>query len=354
MANNVRMIDIAKKAEVSLATVGKVLQGTGGKNVRVSQETASRVREIARKFNYKPNLVARQLAIKKSYTIGVLIDAQPLPQNSIRLAEMGSRARQRGYHLMTLFEQAEPTLVNECLEEFRGRGVDGMICMHHVYPGQPELVPNLICESGIENVVFIDEPAIPNASFIGSDYMELGRNMVEYMLSKGYKKIALAINDLDWYTGPRVYRGYMEALVEHGMSPDKKLVWIGTENKPQGKDPHKIDEAVAKRIIKDLVVDQKAYAIMTVEDYWAVQLINTLKDQGYSVPKDVGIVSAGNRDISEFVRPKLTVADLQYRQVARGAIDMLIDMIENNENNGHKTDEERIFVPPKIIPGDSA
>lgn len=344
------MVDVANAAGVSLATVGRVLQGTGGKNIRVGRATAQKVRKIAQDLNYKPNYAARQLAGKKSHTIGILIDPSPYPSNSIRFAEMGSRARQKGYQLMALHEVPDPGLIEECLGEFRGRGVDGMICMHHAYPGQHDLVPSMVLQSGIENVVFIDQPSISGSTFIGVDFVDAGRQMVNYLFEKGRKRIAFATNDLDWYAGPHFCQGYVNALEKKGIEPNDDLIWIGTKHRKLGSDSHDIDDDTARRIIRDLVKNNHADAIVTSDDTWAAQIINALRDEGVKVPEDLSVTGSGNLDISRYLRPKLTTADLCHKKVSYKAVDMLIDKIENNHGG---SEPKGVFVRPKIIIRDS-
>lgn len=351
MAKTTRMIDVAQAAGVSLATVGRVLQGTGKNRIRVSEKTASRIQKIAQKMNYQPNLVARQLAGKNSQTLGILMDPLPVPANSIRLAEMGRRARQRGYHLMTLHEQPEPGLINECINEFKGRGVDGLICFHHSYPGQHELVPGIIRDSGMRNVVFIDEPCGLKADFVSLDYIHLGRKMVHYHYKKGRKRIALALSDLDWYTGPRFFKGYCRGMKEIGFTSPQSLVWIGTQHLGPGFDLHDIGPEGGKKVVHDLVEREKADAIISADDYWAAEIINTLLDMGRRVPEDVAVSGSGNYSVGHYTRPRITTADLQYQKIAHLAIDILVDKIEADQED-KKTRE--LFIPPEIIERESA
>ncbi len=349
--NKVRMVDIAQRAGVSLATVGRVLQGTGRNNIRVGPETAQKVRHLAKELNYIPNLAARQLAGKKSHTLGILLDPRHSPANSIRFSEMGTRARQKGYHLMALHEMPDTHLLEECLGEFKSRGVDGVICMHHAYPGQYDLVPKIITGSGIENVIFIDEPSIQGTTYIGVDFAEIGRQMVNYLLGQGRKRIAFVCSDLDWYTGPHFHRGYVEALVEKGLKAAEELIWVGTRHREPDSDLNRIDDLTAQQIIYDLVKNKGADAIVVTADLWAAQILNSLVDQGYQVPGDVAITGSGDLDVSRHVRPKLTTADLCYREVSHKAVDMLIEMIEND---AEKPTAQGVFVNPKIIIRDSA
>ncbi len=149
----VRMVDVARRAGVSVSTVGLVLNNAGSGSRRVGKETANKVRRIAEELNYTPNLAAQQLIKNKSAIIGVLMDPRPSEENSIRLSEIESRARELGYHLLVMHEQPRPEHVRECINELLGRGIDGLICVHHVYPHQPAMVAKLV-SAHIGNVIF--------------------------------------------------------------------------------------------------------------------------------------------------------------------------------------------------------
>jgi len=346
------MIDIAEKAGVSLATVGRVLQGSGGDNIRVGEKTAQRVRQIARQMRYRPNLVARQLAGKRSMTIGVLMDPKPTLPNSIRLAEIGARARELGYHLMTLHEQPEPQMVAECMGEFVSRGVDGVICIHHAYPGQHELVPKVILDSGLKNVVFIDKPVINGACSIGLDYAAASRKMLRYLLGRGRRRIGFALAELGWYTGPHMRDGFLAEQAAQGLVLNGELLWVGTEHRPAGADLHHISVETGHQIIEDLVVKGGADAIMTADDHWAAQLLNCLVEKGYRVPEDIAVAGCGNQAVGLYTRPMLTSIDLRHEQVARGAVDMLVEMIENEDDLAGCAKD--VLVEPVLVVRDSA
>ncbi len=338
-----RMIDIAKRANVSLATVGRVLQGTGGDKIRVSKQTAERVRRIAKELNYRPNLAARQLAGRKSKTIGTLIDPLPTLANTIRLAEIGRRSRELGYHTLFLHEHPQPDLIRECLDELISRGVDGIICVHHYYPGTYDKIAKIIVDSGIKNIVFIDKPEIPYDNYVGVDFEAVSELAVNHLIERNKTKIAFVLSTLNWLSGPILKTGYIKALKKQNIPVDDKLIWIGTERIDNQLDPHKISPEITNKIIDDIIIKQKADAIFA-DDIWAASLINVLYEKGISIPEDLAIIGHGNSPVSEFTRPALTTIDLQYNIVAKEAVNMLIKLIEHPEQ---KT--QPILIKPKLV-----
>ena len=72
----VRLADIAREVGVSIVTVAKVVNNTGGKNTRVSEKTAEKIRSCVKRMEYHPNMLARGLVGKSSDLIGVVLDRE--------------------------------------------------------------------------------------------------------------------------------------------------------------------------------------------------------------------------------------------------------------------------------------
>ena len=350
MRQSVRMVDVANRAGVSIAAVGCVLQGTGGNTVRVGRETALRIQKIADEMNYSPNLAARQLVGKRSRTIGILIDPLPKLANSIRLAEITRHARELGYHTIILHEEPRPKLIKECLDEFVGRGVDGLVCVHHYYPHHHDLIPKVIQNSSISSIVYIDRPDIDGVYYVGLDFEEVTKKIVGHLVKRGRKRIGFVTGTLEWYSAPRLLRGYQEALRENGLEVEADLVWVGTERSRTNPDLHHITAETAERIIDELVVNCGADAIIS-EDNWSARLLNCLVDRGYKVPDEISVAGAGNLEVGEYTKPSLTTVDFRYGIIARSAVDMLIENIENRYDEHSPRGR---FVSPELIIRDSA
>ena len=343
---NVRMIDVARLAGVSRATVGMVLHGTGSSRIRVGQETSARIKQIAREMEYRPNLAARQLAGKRSKIIGLMMDPLPTEANSVRLAAIDTRCREAGYHLMTLHEQPQPELVKECLDEFVARGIDGLVCLHHCYPGNPELVPRLV-SSRLENVVFFDRPPIRELPYVGPDYAGCTRLAVNYLLGRGYRRLGFVVADLQWYSGPRLKEGFLTQMTKHGQTVDDGQVWVGHQN--AFSDLTQLSPETADQVIDDMVVREKVDALVFAEDYWAARVMNRLQDRGYRIPGDVAVVGQGDKHIAEYLRPRLTTIKPMLAEAGTCAVDMLITKIEGGDISGQSK-----FLRPELVERESA
>ncbi len=342
---NFRIIDIAEKAGVSRAAASLVLTGTGRGRVRVSKETSQKIRTIAAELNFTPNLAAQQLAGKKSKLIGLLTSNIQSELNNTRLAEIEMHARNHGYHSLIMhgidFTASNKDDLEECVSELISRGIDGIICFPHMFPDDPAYIPRMV-SSRIKNVVFIDKPAIDGFSWVGPNYADGSRQAVRYFLNSGRTRIGLAISDLKWYSGPLMKNGYTEELANQGLEVDESLIWVA--NRDDSNISQDLSPKLAEDIVDYLVHEKQADAIYAINDYWAGQITTCLKEQGINVPYDVAVLGWGNTHFVNYIRPMLTSIDLQLKRVSAIAVEMLIDLLEN-EN----TEAKEVLIKPTIV-----
>lgn len=345
--NTVRMVDVAKEAGVSLTTVGQVLLGTGGKNVRVAKKTAERVRKVAVELNYHPNPVARQLAGMKSKIIGILVDPSVAPGTLKRLAEMEDALHDRGYRLMIGHPMNDEDKTSNYVEDFLARGIEGAICLVHGYPGKALSIAKIV--NRLKHVVFIMKPAVEDAYYVTIDEVEGSRQIVRYLHEKGRKRIGIAISDTVWPGMRNIRAGYFKELHAQNLSIDDGLTWVGGDMvRP---DPQHISPEISDLIVTRLVIENKADAIIAANDFWAARIINSLQKKGFNVPKDVAVVGRDNLEIATYIEPNITSLDSQHKLAALSAVNMLVELIEKNVIPASR---RCINIKPTLIERDSA
>jgi len=334
------MIDIAREAGVSVATVGHVLAGSGGKNVRVGEQTHTKITEIAKEMNYRPNQSAQQLAGKKSNVIAVAYDPQSSPFIQRMFAEMEGFASNLGYRLLV----GNPTFIKDkmvdFIDELLARGVDGLLCLHHGHR-DPELFPTHALRLG--NVIFLGKPPISGASYVTWDDTDGTRRLVRHLIEGGRKRPALLIADEVWRGTRQRKEGYLAELAASGFPADNAIIWVGGDRvRP---DPQMINDEMADAIIDEVVVAGKADSLLCQTDYWAAVLIRRLKARGMRIPDDVAMVSYDNFEFAEFLDPQLTTLDPQASKIAKAAVEMLHDMIQGKVD---KDLQQSIIVQPRM------
>ncbi|OHB49645.1 MAG: hypothetical protein A2Y10_05655 [Planctomycetes bacterium GWF2_41_51] len=335
---------IALKVGVSNIAVGHVLLGSGKKTVRVSEKTAERIRQVAAEMNYRPNLIARQLAGKGSNIIGVVIDTCAPEIHFKLLSEMERLAGLKNYRFMVGQTHNDISKINQYREDFASRGVDGIICMAHQDPDRGHEV--FAAYSSFKNVVFIGKPLLDNndSYYVSSDYREGMSKAVDHLCTQKCKRIGLLL--LSTRTKAMEFRleGFELGLKNHGFEKKHDLVeYIGL--------PGQISIKSLEPYILRLVHDHSVDGILACNDMIAAMAVRILQTNGLKVPEQVRVIGYDNVDWAGLFNPGITTLDQNYMQMSKLAIELLWAQI-NNQKIERK--QRCVMVPPTLVVRQSA
>lgn len=341
----VRLADIASEAGVSTVTVAKALNRTGGKNARVGEATAARIREIAARLNYRPDSIAQQLAGKKSKIIGVVMDSCAPQTHHERLSKMEMYASSKGYKFMIGQSHDDIEKTKAYAYEFSSYGVEGIICMAHRYRGAEKEIAELY--NSVAKTVFMERPLGLADSYsvsinTGSAYQEA----VEYLVEKGRKRIGMLLVKGFFEDDPMSLRQacYMDGLKNSGLPFDQKLV----QRIPVAE---QINEDSYLPIIKELVFEQKADAILTTNDTMAAMVIKVLRKHKIKIPEEVAVIGYDNIDVAKLVSPSITTFDQNNDELSKAMVDLLLKVINGEDI---PIEERNIIIEPLLIKRESA
>ena len=343
-STSVRQVDIAKEIGVSQAAVSIVL--SGAPSSRVSPEMREHIEETARRMGYTPNLAARQLKGVKSRLIGVLIGSGAAPVLFERVVALESAALARGYRVLVGQIGRDFEELEAYVEDFVGRGLDGVVCMSHENRDAPRAVPTLL--SRLKNVVYLRKPAVRHGRYVHIDAADCIHQAVDYLVARGRRRIATVVLDRFHQANTDRYDAYFEAMRRNKRRPSKTLVWVGDED--LGPNPHEVSNAKADEVVAALVDKGKVDSIIAINDDWAAQLIKAIKRRGLRVPEDVAVVGQGNFKIAGFFDPEITTLDPRNNLFADAAIDLIVEMIEGTAN----PKEISRTIKPKLVARESA
>ena len=341
----VRLADIASEAGVSTVTVAKTLNSTGGKNARVGEATASRIREIAARLNYRPDLIAQQLAGKKSGIIGVVMDSCAPQVYHERLSKMEMYASAKGYKFMIGQAHEDVEKIKAYAHEFSAYGVEGIICMAHTYPGVSTEIAELY--NSMAKTVFLEKPAgLDNCYSVSINIRESYKIAVEYLVENDRNRIALFLMQgffQDENMGIRE-SGYKEGLKSCNLAFDKNLIKkISVE--------HMMDEKKYLPILKDLFFKQKADAILVGNDQIAAMTMKVLLKSNIKIPDDIAVIGYDNSDVARLISPSITTFDQENDKASKAIVDLLINLIKEENIPIENRD---IVIEPRLIKRESA
>jgi LacI family transcriptional regulator len=324
---NVTIYDVAREANVSMATVSRVVNG----NPNVKPVTRKKVLDVIERLGYRPNAVARGLASKKTTTVGVIIP----DISSMFFAELARGiediATMYKYNIILSSSDQNKDKELHLLNTMLGKQVDGIVFMggditsEHVDEFEKSPVPIVLAGS-------IEETGkIPSVNI---DYEQSTYDSVIEFIEKGHKNIAFVTGPLhEPINGKQKLKGYKRALEQSGIAYREELVVEGDYTYDSG------IEAFEKLLENEV----RATAIFAGTDEMALGVVHGAEDRGFHIPNDFEVISADNTRLTLMVRPQLTTVVQPLYDI--GAVAMrLLTKYMNKENV-----EEHIVVLPHRI-----
>jgi LacI family transcriptional regulator len=324
---NITIYDVAREANVSMATVSRVVNG----NPNVKPATRKKVMEVIDRLGYRPNAVARGLASKKTTTVGVIIPDIASPFFAELARGIEDIATMYKYNI--ILSNSDQNIEKELhlLNTMLGKQVDGIVFMggnikaEHVEEFKKSPVP-IVLAGSIE-----DSGEIPSVNI---DYEQATFDAVSAFVEKGHKEIAFVIGPFhEPINKEKKLEGYKRALKDAGIEYNEELVLEGDYTYDSGL------EAI-ERIIE---LDTKPTAILVASDEMALGVVHGAFDSGFSVPDDFEVISSDNTRLTLMVRPQLTTIVQPLYDI--GAVAMrLLTKYMNKEN----VDENIVVLPHRI------
>lgn len=311
--------DIAKRANVSTTTVSRALNNHS--DVKLS--TRKRLVRLAKEMGYQPNVKAKSLATKKSWSIGVLlIDDTDSGLNHTLFANIidsiSKSASKRGYDLTFLSRTLGNSTVSY-LQHVNYRQFDGVIIANtNIHDKQvQELINN------VEYIACIDMHHA-NAICVNSQNKEGMKISLYHLFEKGYRDITYIHGQLDNYVTQERMMGFKETARHLGIEQRCKMI--------EGKytSPEKA-YAITKQIIQDGLPD----AIIYSDDYSASGGLKCLKENGFNIPKDIAIMGYDGVELSNLLSPSLTTIYQDADKIGEVITENLINSIEDNRSIGY-------------------
>ncbi|MCH4826970.1 MAG: catabolite control protein A [Planococcus sp. (in: firmicutes)] len=321
----VTIYDVAREANVSMATVSRVVNA----NQNVKPATRKKVLKVIEELGYRPNAVARGLASKKTTTVGVII---PDISNSM-YAELARGiediATMYRYNIILSNSDQNENKELQLLETMLGKQVDGIVFMSDVISAEllkeMERSPTPIVLAGS-----IDESAA--IASVNIDYYGAAYEAVKKLIDNGHQKIAFIIGPLTSMINKEYkLKAYKEALADAGIDYDEKLI-VECNNS--------YDEAI--EAVQTLApVEPTAYFVSN--DEMSIGVIHAVEEQGKKIPMDVEVISYENSKLARMARPMLTSVAFPLYDI--GAVSMrLLTKYMNNE----EIEEKQVILPYRI------
>ena len=321
------MRDVAGVAGVSLATVSRVINGSGD----VREELAGRVHDAIEVLGYRRDLTASTLrrADRASASVGLIIEdvANPFFSSVIRGIEEVARARGVLTFVGSSDEEAERE--RELAEAFTARGVDGLV-MVPCSADQSYLARDR--EAGTA-LVFVDRPPrFIDADAVLSDNAGGARAAVEHLLAAGHHRIAFLGDRPAVFTAAERRRGYREALAAAGLTADPALERMGLA-----------DSAAAEAATHDLLASgQPPTAVFAGQNLITVGAVRALRAAGSH--HDIALVGFDDIVLGDLLEPGLSTVRQDPQGLGRRAGELLFGRL-----GGEHGPSREIVLPCELV-----
>jgi LacI family transcriptional regulator len=325
----VTMSDIARDLDVSVVTVSKVLRNKG----KISEQTRQRVLRRSRELNYQPNLIARSLVTRRTFTIGLLLPDFTHPFFAQIAKSVAQTMRSKGYHVLISYFEEDPAIELSEGQALLSRHVDGLILASAQSDGRCEFFKHI---RGRNTPLVLIDRAVPQvrASFVGVDHTGIGRMATEHLIAQGCRHIAHLRGPDVGIANDRL-NGYCLTLQKNGFRvlPDY-IVEAGFQSE-SGYD--------AMRGLLQTTV--RIDGVFCYNDPIAVGAMKAIREAGRKVPQDIAVVGAGNVNYSDILAIPLTTIDQEPDEIGRVASRILLEQIESKKSPKPR----RVLVPHRLL-----
>lgn len=316
MANQkVSIVDIAKKAGVSITTVSRVLNGKA-EEFRISEKSQQKIKETARKLNYVPNQFAASLKSGKSNTIALIIPSLSNPFFADIASEINAEVRNRGY--ITIIGDSDENMdtENEELQQMESRNIEGLVIapcsqnwksMKKMYDrGRP-----IVC---IDR--YFEDLDIP---YVSTDNYEGAVIATRHLIENGHRRIACIQGVEDSVPNKLRIKGYTEAMLGAGINE-----YSITGNEFSVENGYKETKLL-------LQSKKRPTAIFTLSNTIAMGCMKALKEDNISIPEDISIITFDDHPYLDYLATPLTCITQPTREICRIAVKHLFFMLGNKE-----------------------
>lgn len=324
---------IAEDLGLSFMTVYRCLSGKGS----VSEKTRKRIDDYIKEHNYRPNLMARSLKLKKSNIIGLLVPSFSYSFYPEIIESIQETLKNRGYNLLLCLsnESAESEL--EELEMLMTIPVDGI------------LMCPVSSTASIDNCRFLKKQKMPfvlfdryfrenevDCSYVATDSFTASKELVDYLVQCGHKRIAHIGGNIENSFARLMFEGYKAGLKENGLEFCEELVYLNN-----------LDEITGINGIKHFLDDRlKFTAVHSANDTIAVGVLNICEKLNIKIPHELSITGFSDLIIARNVWATLTTVKEPTFEIGRIAAEGLVEQIESKE----KLPLIKRLLPGKFIP----
>ena len=328
--------DVAKLAGVSISTVSRVVNNSAGVAYRKKEAVMRAMSEL----DYKPNSFAKALVNQKSDTIGLVVGDLGDPFFSLLMKGVEKVTNAHGKQLLISAGHHNPEQEHKAILSLIERRCDALIVHtksladYHVMEllhSQPAAVLINRFIHGFEG------------RCIHLDNLKAGEMATNYLIEHGHRRIAFLSRGaesrhLELEDARQRLQGYQEALISHGIMPDRKLM---ANNLPDEKGGYLATVELLERKV-DFT------AIFAYNDAMAAGCMMALREKKIQVPEDVSVLGFDDVLLAKYLNPGLSTVRYPIEEMAAQSAELALSLCD-----GVESDSALLEFSPEIIDRES-
>jgi DNA-binding LacI/PurR family transcriptional regulator len=291
--------DVSKLANVSRATVSRVLTGTRG----VREESREAVLRAVEELNYRPSYAAQNLASNTSNQVGMVLPAQEADFSAILLPQLSLAVKAMNKSLIIQY-------VNDSIEQQAAIESLQHQCVAVVTLGKPSREVS-------SNVIAFDDYSTKGSTQQGYNYAFATESACRYVLGKGHRNIALLLESENDVASKQMLEGYRSVLQNFSLPFNRQLLVTANND---------IEQALL-RLINSFT---KYTAIITKRDSYAAEAMRLLREFNVAIPQEVSLVSLEDSPMASLLFPPLTCIAYPVEQLLEECIKRIKALIKGH------------------------
>jgi len=328
------IVDVAKKAGVSISTVSHVINGTK----YVSPNLSERVNNAIKLLGYQANDVAASMKKHVTNNIGVILQNIGMIFFPEVLAGIEKAAKENGYKLFYFSSNFDFAQEQQYLSLLKKSWVDGIVidscCSKEIIEDyQKRLVANV--PGHFVPVVTLETPFTEKGlGVITIDQVKYTFEAVEYLIKMRHRRIGLLLGPEYLPLHSDNHAGYLAAHDKYGIEPMENYLMHGDY----------FAESGYKAVRNALEEGTNWTALYVANDQMAIGAMKAIKEKGLSIPQDIAVIGADGIFVNTLIEPSLTSVELPKYEMGYKSVQMLVDMIQNRKTVG-----EHIRMEGKMV-----
>jgi LacI family transcriptional regulator len=331
MSEKITIYDIAKKLNITAATVSRALNN----NPKIKESTRELVLKTAASMNYKQNKLALALKSGRSNNIGVIVPRIDSNFFASVIRGIEEELHPHGYQVIICQTHENPKRENENLHTLIDAQVDGILMSVTDVTNENDSAFHNVLEKNVPLIFFDRSKHIDGVSSVTINDFKGGYIATNHLISKGCKHIAYLSGDQSLEIFKNRFLGYKQALLDSGMPFNDKYVIQSKSSLDAGK------EAVS--ILMEL--ETPPDAIFSSSDFAALGAIQELRAREINIPEDFCVAGFSNEPFTKFMELSITSVDQSPLEMGKMSARVFLEQVD-------KTDtikiEKKVVLAPEL------